>query len=208
MTDRPDSSATLEALVERTDGVQLWRRLVHALNGTVVVGAITVLEIPRWTAVWILAAAFLLQLISDVLRLRVDRANELFFRLFSRLATPREATGIASATWYTMGMLLALTAFPLDAALSGILVLAWADPAASYVGRRWGRRAFLGGTAVGSSVFLVVAMTVLAARHPLHVAAASALLVAIVERVSWPIDDNLTVPVACAGAVTWLRLIL
>jgi dolichol kinase len=146
----------------------------------------------------------LVLLVLDGIRLRHARANELFFRTFVHLASPREARGVASSTWYAVALLVVVAFFPRPAAVSGVLVLAVSDPAASWMGRRWGRRRFLGGTLEGSLVFLATALTILALRHPFGPALAAALLATLAERVSWPVDDNFAVPVTTAVVLTLL----
>lgn len=195
----------MATLVEGTRGLQPGRRLFHATNGTLVALALTWLDTPRATVLWILGVILLLLAILDLVRLRVLAVNAFFFRAFKDLVSPREATGVASSTWYALGVLLTVALFPLPAAVSGILVMAWADPAASYIGRRWGRRPFLGGSLEGTLVFLVVAMAVVGIRHGPVPAVVVALLGAAVERRSWPLDDNLAIPVACAAAITLLE---
>lgn len=199
------ASPSLGSLVDGTAGLQPGRRIFHATNGTLIALALTWLDLSRDTALLILGGILVLLVLLDGVRLRVPRANEAFFRAFRDLASPREATGSASSTWYTLGVLLALALFSREAAVSGILILAYADPAASYGGRRWGKRPFLGGSLEGSAIFAVVAFAALAARHSLLVAAVTAVAVAVAERLSWPLDDNLTVPVAGAGVVTLLE---
>ncbi|MEX2465993.1 MAG: hypothetical protein WD995_03740, partial [Gemmatimonadota bacterium] len=119
-------------------------------------------------------------------------------QLFSRLASPREAVGVASSTWYMLGITLAAAIAPGPVGISAVLVMALADPAASYYGRRWGQRPFLGGSVEGSAIFLLVALAVLLPRHPVPAAVAVAVLATLLERRSWPLDDNLSVPVGCA----------
>lgn len=161
------------------------------------------LDLPRWTAATLLAFGAALVLVADVFRLRHPPANELFFRLFRLLASPREASGLASSTWYAVAVAAAVALFPLHHAVSGILVLALADPAGSYVGQRWGRRPFLGGTVAGSVTFCLVAGVLLGPRHPPAVAAVAVVAAALAERRSWPVDDNLAIPLV-TGAVTTL----
>lgn len=161
------------------------------------------LDLPRSTAATLLAAGAVLVLVADLFRLRYPPANELFFRAFRLLASPREASGLASSTWYAVAVAAAVAFFPLHHAVSGILVLALADPAGSYVGQRWGRRPFLGGTVAGSLTFCMVAGVVLGLRHPPAVAAVAVVAATLAERRSWPLDDNLAIPLV-TGALTTL----
>lgn len=193
--------ARLEALVARTAGPQPLRRAFHAANGVAIAAVLVWWPYPYGAALGLLGSIVVALLALDVIRLRVPAANTLFFRLLTRLASPREARGIASSTWYMVGIALAVAAAPGTAAVSGILVMALADPAASYFGRRWGRQPFLGGSAEGSAVFLLVALAVLLPRHTVPVAVVVAALATLLERRSWPLDDNLAVPVVCAVAL-------
>lgn len=177
---------------------------MHASFGILVAGMLTFLPIPWGWALALLVVALAVMVGLDLIRLRVPKVNAAFFRWFRYVASPREATGIASSTWYTLGMTLSVAFFPRSAAVSGILVLALADPAASWVGRRWGRRRFLGATLEGTAAFAAVAVAVLGARHGPATAAAAAVAATLAERVSWPVDDNVTVPVVTAAVVTAL----
>ncbi|GMV06602.1 MAG: hypothetical protein AMXMBFR53_28780 [Gemmatimonadota bacterium] len=207
-TGTADPSAELASLVERTSGLQPGRRLFHAFNGSVVALALTWLDMARPTVLWILGGILAALVVLDVVRLTVPAANALFFRSFQHLASPREAAGPASSTWYTLGLLLTVALFPRDAAVTGVLFLAWADPAASYLGRRFGKRPFLGGSLEGTLVFTAVAAAVAVFRHGALVGAVAAVGGAFAERRSWPLDDNLTVPVVGAGLVTLLEALL
>lgn len=199
------TTAELQTLVDRTSGLQPWRRVFHAANGIGVASALALFDVPRSTAVLVLSGILGGMIMLDAARLASRKANVLFFSAFKHLASPREARGPASSTWYALGILLAVAFFPLDAAVSGILVLAVADPAASYVGRRWGRRPLLGATLEGTAAFAVVAFTILAVRHGLGVGVVAAAVLTLAERLSWPLDDNLIVPVAGAAAVLLLQ---
>ncbi len=198
----------LEDAVDRTSGPQPLRRLFHAATGLSIVLALEVAGLPRWPAIWILAVAVAVLGAADVLRARSEVANSLFFRLFRHLASPRDAEGLASSTWYALGALVVLSLFPYHAAISAILVLALADPVASYAGRRWGRIPFLRGSLEGTLIFTLVALAVLIPRHPPLIAVVTALCAAIVERVSWPFDDNFTVPVSTAAVLAVLGAVL
>lgn len=181
---------------------------MHAAFGGGVAAALTFLPVTRGQALATLSGLLVVLATVDGLRLRSAKGNALFFSFFRLLASPREAREPASSTWYTLSMLLAVAAFERHVAVSGILVLALADPAASFLGRRYGRRPFLGATLEGTLVFALTAFVILALRHPAHVAAVAALLSALTERLSRPLDDNLTVPLVCGAAVTVLGRLL
>jgi dolichol kinase len=177
--------------------------MFHATNGVVFAAALTWWPYGTWTATAALWTVVAVLLAVDALRFKVPAVNRVFFRVLRPFASPREARGVASSTWYAIGIATAVTVTPIPVAVSGILVMALADPAASYYGQRWGRRPFLGGSLEGSLVFFVVALAVLLPRHGLWIALGVAVPVTVLERRSWPLDDNLTVPVVSALLV-WL----
>jgi dolichol kinase len=172
----PDSApaqtaAELDALVGRTVGLQPLRRVFHAGNGVAMALAPGALGLGKLETAWIYGAIFVTLAIGDAIRLHAPRLNILFFKTFPSLASPREATGVASSTWYALGIFLTWVLFPPALAVPAILVLALADPSASVVGR------------------LVV-------RNPIVLAVAA--IVALVEIVPWRVDDNLTIPLSAA----------
>jgi dolichol kinase len=203
--DAASPATRMATLVARTEGLQPWRRIFHALCGLIVVALLVGLE-PEWiVATGVLGVLTLVVLAADLLRLVRPELNRLFFRLFPALASPREERRLASSTWFLLGVFFAVVVFPREVTIPAILVLALADPAASWMGRRWGRRRFGAGTVVGSTVFFLVAALVLAPFVGPGVALAAAAVIALLEAAPWPVDDNLVIPLA-AGVVLWSLL--
>jgi dolichol kinase len=203
--DAASPATRMATLVARTEGLQPWRRIFHALCGLIVVALLVGLE-PEWiVATGVLGVLTLVVLAADLLRLVRPELNRLFFRLFPALASPREERRLASSTWFLLGVFFAVVVFPREVTIPAILVLALADPAASWMGRRWGRRRFGAGTVVGSTVFFLVAALVLAPFVGPGVALAAAAVIGLLEAAPWPVDDNLIIPLA-AGVVLWSLL--
>lgn len=201
----PAPGDELSSLVSRTEGVQPWRRVFHAASGIVISAGLLFVDPPWLLATAVLGGITLLLLAVDLARLGVPAVNRLFFRLLRRLASPREARRPASSTWYMAGCFVAVAVFPRSVAVASILVLALADPLASYVGRRWGRRPWGSGTVEGSAVFLSVAVLVLWPVAGWGAALVAAVGTTLVERIPWALDDNLTVPLT-AGFLLWSLL--
>lgn len=193
-------------LVARTRGVQPWRRVFHALNGlslALVPGALGITS--SFTAL-VLGGVTAVLFALDLMRLRAPRLNEAFFRSFASLASPREATAVASSSWYALGATVVYALLPMPLAAASLLVLGLADPAASVVGRLWGRRPLGKGSRLGAATFAVVAwgclVAVLPGGSPAALAAV-AVAVAGVEVLPIGVDDNLSIPLA-VGALLWI----
>ena len=197
-TENTSTDPHLNEAVEKTKGLQPWRRVFHAANGSFIVLALTVFGLPVPTAILILSVILVLSLTLDVLRLLDPKVNVLFFRAFSFLASPREEKKLASSTWYALSALLVLAIFSKSYALAGILVLAWADPAANIVGRRWGKIRLMDGTVRGTAAFAVAALLALLFFVPWKAAIVAALVAALMEASPIDLDDNLIVPITVA----------
>jgi dolichol kinase len=127
--------------------------------------------------------------------------------LFKSIARPHEFHQVNSATWYLLALSLLAPFFSRPAVLSGVLVLAFGDPAAAWIGRSFGRvklrgkkslEGSLGFVAVGALVvagYLLVFHPEIALWRRLLAAGLSSVLGAVAELFSERVDDNLTVPI-------------
>jgi dolichol kinase len=154
----------------------------------------------------------------EILRRGSASANERLMRFpfFRRIARPREYYQVNSSTYYAWGMLTAVILFPRQAVEAACLVLAVGDPFASNIGRRFGRiKIHKDKSLVGSIAFLVAAFAGLFAFqwfvYPLQSIALSMLVAglgatvgAAAEALTTRFDDNLTVPLAVACALSFL----
>ncbi|TEB26973.1 hypothetical protein FA13DRAFT_1635204 [Coprinellus micaceus] len=77
---------------------------------------------------------------TDVLRLRSRRFAKIYEKLLGFLMRAEERHRINGVIWYILGVNFALSCCPLDVATVSVLILSWADTAASTFGRMYGRR--------------------------------------------------------------------
>lgn len=195
----------------------LARTSFHALSG--VMWALLyehVLE--RGPLLWVLAGCLVFFVTDDVMRRWFpDRRSGFAVAVFRLLSRSSEASRMASSTWYALGLMVGVALLPKPACLMGILVLAFADPAAGLVGRRWpGLRLYRDKSVGGTSAFLVVAFAIagasLAIQAPalalvprLWAAAAIALAGTVAELLGDHVQDNFSIPVV-TGAIAALVL--
>jgi dolichol kinase len=190
----------LQELAGRTDGLQPWRRLAHVVCGAGIALVVYTLEPQSVPSRWLLGGLLGITFLADAYRLRSDALNRFVFRTFGALMCPREARRL-SLTWFLLGVFLALW-FPGEGvAVAAILVLSLADPAASVVGRLWGRRPLGKGTLEGTLAFFATALAVLFPFVGIPAALAVAAFVSVVEVLPTGMDDNLLIPVATAGGL-------
>ncbi len=145
--------------------------------------------------------------------------NERLLAMFAAVSHPHERHKINSATWYSTALVLLALLFTPRTCVVALVVLGLADPAAAFVGRRWGRlRLRTGRSLEGTLTFVLVgagaALAALAIWHmdeltwpsALAIAFGAAVPAAIVELLTRRIDDNFAIPLAAATGASLVGL--
>jgi len=153
----------------------------------------------------------------DLLRRLVPRLSEAWVKgAFGKISRPGEAHRIPAATWFLGALLLGVIVLPQHAIELGAVILAVGDPAASLVGKRWGKLKLVGeksvvGTvafaltaAAASLVFLLLVRPSMGLAEMTQVAILAALAGAIAEVSCERFDDNATVPLLAGGVAALL----
>ncbi len=150
----------------------------------------------------------------DLTRRRWPRFNDLLMNsVFRVIARPKERYAVPSATWFALGVLPVLLLTSQTTTQVAVLVLGFGDPAASLVGRRFGRIRLLGHKSLeGALAFIVASVLVvtpflvfirgLESGVAFAIAGVGALAGAVAEILSNDhLDDNFSVPVAVGLAL-------
>jgi dolichol kinase len=183
--------------------IPLLRKLIHLVMAVVP------------AAGWLLSYGWALALAGIVLgaSLAVEAArrwwpaiDRLLWRLLPTVFRAWEGRRVLGSTWFSLGMLATLFLFGGDAGGTAVLFLAWGDPAAELVGRKWGRPG-QGKTLAGSAGCLAACLLAGVVGVGLGglsswSALAGAVVATAVERWSPPPDDNVWMPLLSGLAVT------
>ena len=174
------------------------RRVLHAGTASLLVVA--------WYGGWqqfrfAVHAILLVAVIAESLRLR-NAAFRTGLAAWIPVFRPEEARLPCGAFWLITGYSLA-SWFPPSAAMAGVLSAAWADPAASWVGSRWGsgKPKSWAGTA---AAWTVATGILLGMQLTLPVVVAGSVTAAVLERISRPLDDNVVIAPGVAAVVAFL----
>jgi dolichol kinase len=192
-----------------------WTRGVfHALTGLAAVLMYQFVLTQR-QAVLVMGALALGVAAVEVTRRFSMRWNRfLVDNVFGRVIRPWERCRTTSATYYTLALFAIAVLMPRAAAEVGVLALAFGDPAASLIGRRWGVRklfrdkswagttAFVAASFAATAGFLVLAVPDVGGASLLLLPATVAAVGAGAELFSGRVDDNFTVPVLCSAIAT------
>jgi dolichol kinase len=137
-------------------------------------------------------------------------------RALSFIARPIESYTLTGSTYFILGMMIIVLVFPPHACEVAVLVLAFADPAATIAGKLLGRRKIFGeksvaGTTAFFAVAFIVCMVFLAFTQPWLLSVRGVLAAMILagsgtlaEMLGDSLDDNLTIPIAVAAAAALL----
>jgi dolichol kinase len=168
---------------------------------------------PKETALAVSAALMVLAIALDLGRHYYAPLRRIYHVVFGPLLRSHErdrhAKRLNGGSYVLIASTLSIFLFPKLIAITAFLILIVSDLAAALVGRKFGRRKFLGKSVEGSSAFFVTAMIVIAATPKIGygpgeyiVGAAAALAATVVEAgASW-VDDNLSVPLT-VGLTLW-----
>ena len=194
MTD-PRAAWGDQGAASRLPRASLTRKLIHL--------AMAVMPALGWSVSYCLALISSATMLAAALALELARrwwpwCNRLLWRLLPTVFRTSEARGALGSTWFGMGALLSLLLFGRDTGGTAVLFLAWGDPVAEIVGRRWGA-AGQGKTVVGSLGCFMACLVAgfvgvgLGGLSP-WAALVGAVVATMVERWSPPPNDNLWMP--------------
>ena len=159
--ERPEGVGPSAVRRHRSKPHNLARTAFHVISG-VMWALVYEHVLDRGPLLWVLGGCLVFFVTDDAMRRWFPERRSGFavvvFRLLSRSS---ESAGIASSTWYTLGLMVGVAFLPKAACMLGLLILAFADPAAGVVGRRWGsRRIYRDKSVVGTVAFVVVAFAI------------------------------------------------
>lgn len=88
----------------------------------------------------VLAALFCVIGLTDVIRFQNPRVNRLYVDTMGFMMREREVSqSFNGVIWYLLGIIVVFELFPKDISVLAVLLLSWADTAASTFGRAYGR---------------------------------------------------------------------
>lgn len=171
--------------------LNLTRKLIHLAMAIVPAAGWLV---SYWLALALAGAMLAASLVLEAVRRWWPWVNQLLWRWLPNTFRSWEGKTVLGSTWFAVGIVATLLLFGQDVGGTAVLFLAWGDPLAELVGRKWGG-ASEGKTLAGSMGCLLACLVAgivgigLGGLSPWAVLA-GAVMATIVERWSPPPDDN------------------
>lgn len=180
----------------------LSRGLFHAAVGLAIATAL--FFFPWLVTVGLLILATVVLLCLEAARLRLPSLKQRCSVWLSTLLRKEEESTFTGASYFLLGSLVTVLAFPKGIAFLAILFLTLGDPAASIIGTWKGRIKLKNKSIEGDLACLVVCLMVgilvstVLGMPPLVVALVGALIATLFESLPLRLNDNITIPFASA----------
>jgi glycerol-3-phosphate acyltransferase PlsY len=159
-------------------------------------------ECRKWLLI-VSGACFLVSFILDFLRLRDHKFNSWFMGIFSEFIRRTETNKFNGSTFLCLAFFIVVFCFSRNVAITAMFFLSLGDAAAELGGKNFGRLKIYGKSLEGTLAFFLVAFLIAYVLFEnWQIACIGALAGALVELFSFDLDDNLTVPIGSALALS------
>lgn len=195
------------------------RSIFHMSSGVV---ALVMIQhtFPLRILSWVMTVLLVTSIGLEISRKYSSRVNDFLMKHLGVIAHPHEHHRVNSGTWYIVALfLLSFTVTPMIASLA-VIILGFCDPAAAFVGRRWGKvRIYSGRTLEGTLTFIgtgiLLSLGVMSLYYwgqfsflqMLAIASAASVAGGVAELYSKRIDDNLSIPLISGWAAMLVYLL-
>ena len=205
--------ARVEKVVE-TKTFQGFRKVYHVLAASLFPLAylyppfhLSLPETKKWLLI-VSGSCFVISFAFDFLRLHNHEFNSQFMKFFSAFIRRTETNRYNGSTFLCLAFFLVILFSSRNIAIAAMLFLSLGDAAAELGGKNFGRLKIFSRSMEGTLAFFIVAFPVAYALFAdVRIAVLGAMAGAIVELFSFDLDDNLTVPIGSALALS-LALVL
>ncbi len=162
----------------------------------------------EWPRIGLIAVLLMVSLSVDILRRRWLTFGRLFNAVFGRWLRDHEARQLTGATYFLLGCFLTAVLFrDRTIAIPAMLFLAVGDAAAALVGWRFGRLRIGAKTLEGSLACFLICWLSSLFFVDWQIGLIGAGIATLIELAPLPFNDNLTIPVTGALAMTLAQLL-
>jgi len=196
---------------------ELQRKLIHYSSAAIPIGY---MFITRETMLIILGGMLIAMFLFELAKYKSDFLFHLYKRLFRHMLREHEydrsKIRINGASWVIFASIFCILLFPKLIAVTGLLMLTFADSTSALFGRLYGKKQYAPNRSyVGTAVFFAVGIIVLFAAPKYFgtpkeyiLVLIAVILTTVADAMSIPIDDNFTIPVTCCTTMYLLYILL
>ena len=196
---------------------EVFRKMIHYSSALIPLGY---LYIDKYTVILILGILLVLLLLVELVKYKKDSIYNLYMKYFKDMLREHEYDRtrfrINGASWVIFSAIFCIILFPKLIAVTGLLMLSFADSTSALLGRLFGKKQFAPNRSyTGTITFFVVGIIVvlLAPKYfgsPKEYIAGFIMVIitTIADALTLPVDDNFTIPVVSCAVMYFLYIIL
>jgi diacylglycerol kinase (CTP) len=133
-----NGSVAEDAFVRFMKKHEVGRKLLHSSIGFFTIG-LYINGVSHKLLIIPLMVLFAVVFLNDFIRFRNPDLNKKIVNFMWFMIREKEVNGYNGILWYLVGLIIVFSIFPKDISLMSVLLLSWADTAASTIGRQYGK---------------------------------------------------------------------
>jgi dolichol kinase len=196
---------------------ELQRKLIHYASAAIPIGY---LFIPKGQVLIALCIILAVMLLIEFLKYKNDFLYHFYMRYFRHMLREHEYDRskfrINGASWVIFASIFCIILFPKLVAVTGLLMLSFADSTSAILGRLYGKKQYAPNRSyVGTAVFFVIGIIIMFVSPKYFATPKEYILVfiaviftTVADALTIPVDDNFTIPVTCCTTMYLLYLLL
>jgi dolichol kinase len=195
---------------------EILRKMIHYSSAAIPIGY---LYMDKITVLIVLCSLLFGLAAVELAKYKSDFIYNLYLKYFKDLLREHEYDRnkfrVNGASWVIFSGIFCIILFPKLIAVTGLLMLSFADSTSALAGRLWGKKQFAPNRSyVGTIFFFAVGILVIlfapkyfGTMKEYAIGLAALIITTIADASTLPFDDNFTIPVVCCGALYILYII-
>ncbi len=196
---------------------EILRKVIHYSSAAIAIGY---LYIQKDIMLLILGVILALMAVFELLKYKSNFVHAIYIKYFKHMLREHEYDRskfrLNGASWVIFASVFCIILFPKLIAITGLLMLSFADSTSALLGRLYGKKQYAPNRSyVGTAVFFIVGVIIvfLAPKYfggvkEYAIAFIAVIVTTIADALSLPVDDNFTIPVVCCGVMYLLYILL
>src|SRR4030095_2458656 len=196
---------------------EVFRKMIHYSSAAIPIGY---LYIDKFTVLVVLGILLLLLLLVEVIKYKSDFIYNLYLKYFKDMLREHEydrsRLRINGASWVIFSAIFCIILFPKLIAVTGLLMLSFADSTSALTGRLFGKKQFAPNRSyTGTLTFFIVGVIIVLAA-PKYTGSLKEYIIGFImvvvttaaDALTLPIDDNFTIPAVSCSVLYLFYIIL
>ncbi len=196
---------------------EIYRKMIHYSSASISIGY---LFIQKEIVLLVLGILLALMFIVELVKYKSNFIYDLYMKNFKHMLREHEYDKnrfrINGASWVIFAAIFCIILFPKLIAVTGLLMLSFADSTSALAGRMFGKKQYAPNRSyVGTITFFAVGLIImmLAPKYfgtlkEYIIVLIAVIVTTVADGLSLPIDDNFTIPVVCCAVLYLLYSLL